>query len=64
MFYEFKTRKGDPILIPYQRIAYVTSYRGYALLYDVDGNEFLCELKYEEFILNLIENYTKLVQKI
>ena len=35
-FFEFKTKKNEPIIISFDRIAFITSYKGKALIFDLN----------------------------
>lgn len=54
-FFEFKTKKNEPIIISLDRIAFITSYKGKAVLFDLDGQEFDSNEDFETFKTRLIQ---------
>ena len=52
-FFEFETRKQEPILININRISFVIKYKGLAVVYDVDGQQFETNEDYDDFKMRL-----------
>ena len=55
MFFEFKTKKNEPVAINIGKILFITPYKNGTMLVDSEGNEYEMLESYESAISRLCE---------